>query len=327
MFINFMKIMIIAGSFVSFLGVASGKDKSKEKDSILIFTKPVGDFKVVADSLVRELERDNKVEIVNIDKDANLESFEKSVQASKPKVVVVMDNQAVNIAKEYHKKNPKAGFQTVAMMGLNLKTILKGESSICGISYEVPIYTMLTQFRFTKAEKKMGPVLTFYRASQFSDIIKDSQALLKQEGIDLVTVDVEKEASVADFLNGNGKQQVLSSKYSAVLVLLDSILLEPKLFQEFWLKTSAEAKIPFLVGTEKLVNPAFNFAMFGMSPNLSDLSSQAVQMIETIKSGDSCKSIGVEELIGVNRIWNEKKAKALDIKIDESVKGQTTLLN
>lgn len=298
--------------------------QSMAKDKILIFSKEQEDFNKLSEFLMKELGTGYDYAVVKIDKAATQESFEGSIKTADPKLIVLMDNQTVAMGKTYFEKNPKSKIKGVALMGLNYKKILKGNPNICGIAYEVSSFSLLTQFRNIRSDKKLKTVLTFYRSSQFSDSIQEAIDLAKMEKIDLVAIDVDKKEDVLTYLKSEGAKEINSGKYDAVYVLLDSVLLEKKAFLEFWLPTAKEAKIPFLIGTEKFVNPNFDFAVFGLSPNLKELASQSAQMIESLMGGDKCYKI--EDLVGVNGYWNLKKGDNLGISVDENAKSEVNLL-
>lgn len=291
------------------------------KDKILLFTKKGKDFEEITRFFIKsDLEAKYEMQEFQITNDTPYAEFAAKVKDNKPKLIILMDNKSVSLAKEFYEKD-KSDVQSIAIMGLNYKALLAKEKNICGIAYEVPSYTLVTQFKFAADGKKLVNVLTFYRGSVFSDFIKESKERLGLEKIKLEAVDVEKESGgdVEKYLNTKGKEMLLDDKkYDAVFVLLDSGLLTPSLFSNFWLKNSAESKIPFIIGAESLVSPKMNFATFGMGPNLQDLAGQTVQMAQAIlEDGQKCTKIKVEDLIGVNQFWNKKKAEDIGIKRNE----------
>ncbi len=288
------------------------------KDLIAIITKKGKDFEdltkqITTSDLIDKFEF-KEIQVTNA---TTYEEFQKAVKEANPKLMILMDNKSVSLAKEFYEKE-KSKIQSVAIMGLNYKTMLANEKNICGIAYEVPSYTLLTQFKFASEGKKLSNVLSFYRGSVFSEFIKESKERLALEKITLNAVDVEKEGAgdVAGFLSSKGMEMAKdANKYDAVYVILDSGLLTPELFGNFWLKSSQESKVPYLVGAESLTSPKMNFAVFGMGPNLQDLASQTVQMVQSIlEDGKKCEKIKVEDLIGVNQYWNKKKASSLELK-------------
>jgi hypothetical protein len=301
------------------------KDKAKGKSKVLILSQEQEDFTKLSEYLTNEIHEGFDTKSVILPKATKYKDFEKTVNENTPDVLVVMDNQGVTLAKEYYSKNPKKKFPSVALMGLNFKSVLKNDPHLCGIAYEVPVFSMLTQFRLAKGDRKLNKVLTFYRGSQFGDVIKEAQELVKMENIELVAVDVEtSKKPLLDYFKYDGRKLIESGQFDAVYVALDSVLLEKSIFLNFWLPAAKDTDVPFLIGADKFVNPSFDFAVFGMSPNLREMASQAAQMIESLASGDKCQRI--EDLIGVNKFINEKKSKTLGVEIDENSRSEIKFL-
>lgn len=297
------------------------------KDKILVTTKGKPDFKKLYENLSNELGEDYEMVEFEVDKDTDSDDFQSKVKDVKPKLIILMDNQSVKLAKDFY-KSTKSKVQSVAVMGLNYKELLKNEKNICGVAYEVPLYTSLTQFRFTQVGRKVKNVTIFYRGSLFGNMVKQGKERLKSEKINLNLIDVEKVAGddILGYLNSKGKAIIANQKKTdAVFIMLDSVLLKKVNFIKFWLPTARGTSVPFVSGVKNFVAPKLQFAVFGMSPNLADLASQTTQMVETILDDEeSCEDVGVEDLIGVNKFWNAKKAEKLGIKLNkkaaESVK-------
>lgn len=298
--------------------------KKSVKEKILIFTKEQFDFERLTTGLVKQLETEYAIQTIKINKSTNFEKFKTQIEQNNPNLMVLIDNQSVGLSQEYYKQNPKSKLPAVALMGLNYKKILQNDAHICGIAYEVSPFSLFTQFRALRADKKLKKVLTFYRSSQFTEAVQDAIRLAKLESIELVAKDVEQEKDLLEYLNSVGKKEINSGEYDAVYVILDSVLLRSNLFENFWVPVAKKSKIPFLVGTQKFVDPAFNFAAFGLSPNLQDLASQAAQMIESILAGDKCQRI--EDLVGVDKFLNETRMQELKIKMDENSIADSTVL-
>jgi len=312
-----IKILAILFSLLFFLPVLA-------KDKVLIVSKEHADFVKLATNLIGELGSNFELAVKQIDKSISYEEYESMIEKENPSLVVLIDNQSVSLAQEYFKKKPKSKILGVALMGLNFKKILKNDKHICGIAYEVSPFSLFTQFRSLRADKKLNRILTFYRDSQFAEAIQEAKHFAELEKMELVAIDVEKEKNVPEFLKNKGRKEIDSSLYDAVYVILDSVLLTPELFEQFWIPAAKDAKIPFLIGTEKFVDPNFNFATYGISPNLKDLASQAAQMIESLLSGEKCRKI--ENLVGVDKFLNDSKIGDLNIKLDENSKSDTTIL-
>lgn len=296
------------------------------KDTILIATKKGHDFQTLSTYLTEDLS--NKYIVKSLIVNKNYSTFKSSIETIKPKLLILMDNSAVSFAEKYYLET-NSKIQSVAVMGLNYKKVLARIKNICGVSYEVPPFTMLTQARYSISNKTLKNILVFYRGSLFADFVETARKRLLSENIELSAIDVEKSGDdPIEYLTTKGYLEFSNNeKYDAVLILLDSALLNKKTFQSFWQKGSIQSDLPFIVGTEKLVLPQMDLAVFGMSPNLQDLSDQTVQIVESIlEENSTCAEIGVEDLIGVNKIWNQKKANSKEFELNDNAKSDLKIL-
>lgn len=294
-----------------------------KSDSKILFIRHAGqNFLNLFQLMKKELKNSHKIEDYVISKDTSFESFRDKINIEKPQLLVLLDNQPTQFAINYNKTSPTLSgkINAVALMGLNLRFVLKDSLEIAGISFESPAYNLVTQFRFI-IEQPIRTVLVFYRASLFSEEIELTRKQLLAEGIKLEAINVEQNGlekeNIFYFLKTRLKSETgNASKYDMVWVMLDSGILNNALFQNVWLPAARESQLPFLTGIEDFVSNDMNFATFAVTPNIPDLANQAVQMIESILSGVVApKDIGVENLISVDKVLNIKKAQTLGIKL------------
>ncbi len=270
---------------------------------ILFLTKEGVDFEVVFETVEKQLK--DKFEVIPF-KTSKDEDFLEKVKSIDPKLMIIMDNDPINFAVKYNAENSKK-IQTLSLMGLNLKKLLKDNQSVCGVAYEVPFFTIATKFR-NLTKSTVNSALVFYRGSIFEDLIKETKTQLAVEKIKLEAIDVEKVAgttveSITEYLIAKGFDQ--AQKVDVVWLMLDSFLLKPEIIQKFWIPLANEKNKILLTGTRALVNPKLKLATFGLSPNLEDLSGQISQQAEVILGdGDTCKQVGVENLISVHQYGN-----------------------
>jgi hypothetical protein len=298
------------------------------QSTVLMVTKAGKDFESVSKGLRDEMPK-HKFEQLVVSASTTVADLTKAIRTHKPRMMFLLDNQSVELAKQHYSANPNDKTQSVALMALNLRKIVQGQPNICAVAYEVPIYTLVTQLRFAVQGRRINRVVTFYRGSQFQEMIDLESQRLKGEGIELVAVDVEKAAKgdLDGYLQSEGGKLLKDThRAETFLVLLDSVLLSKELFAKFWINQAAENRILFTAGFEGFVNPAMNFAVFGMSPNLQDLVSQSRQMAESVIEGQPCSKLGVEDLLGVNKFWNERKAKALRLTLNPQARGSLQVL-
>lgn len=292
---------------------------------ILFLRKAGKGFDDVFEVMKKDLEPKYNLSDFVVSRSTSYGEIKDKLMSSAPDLAVCMDNQAIGYAIKYNAEqtDAKKRIKGVAIMGLNLKSALKGNPDIAGIAFESPAYTLLVQFRFI-VKKPIKNVLVFYRKSLFQEAIDETTKQLLSEGIKLDPVNVEADGASKEafekFIGTNLKKFAgRADQYDVVWVLLDSGILNQKLFQEFWLPAARESRIPFVSGAEELVSPNVDFATFAVTPNFGDLANQAVQQIESILVDHVApKDLGVEELISVNKILNTNRAKALGLPLNEA---------
>jgi hypothetical protein len=289
----------------------------------ILFVRKGGDgFTEVYLEMKKELENHINTDFVITDK-TEYGEFVAKVKQVNPDLLILMDNLSVNFAIKYNAEdiaNPKPG---VALMALNLRQVLKGVSSIAGIVFETNPFSMLMEYRRI-ARKEVKNVLVFSRQSEFQSIVDVAREQLAQSSILLHVSEIAEQGKSRAELETEIKVQLKSflsvaQKYDAVWVMLDSKLLSPNVFLTGWLPAAQQSNVAFVTGIEDFVKPSLEFAVFAVTPNLPNLASQAVQIIDEILSGSRAPSeIGIEEIVAVNKIINIKRAKELGITLSES---------
>jgi len=293
--------------------------------NVLFLRKEGKGFDDVFSGMKKELQGKYTVTDFAVEKATSCLEIQEKFISGHPDLIVLMDNKPLDCALKYNlaQTSDSKRMRGVALMGLNLKAILKGNAFISGIAFESPAYTLLIQYRYV-VKKPLKHVLAFYRKSLFQETMAAATKQLLTEGVQLEAVNVEAEGvskdAVAHFVSENLKKYATQTdRYDVVWVLLDSGILTQSLFQEVWLPVARSSKIPFVTGAEELVMPELDFATFAVTPNFSDLANQAVQQVESILVDHvSPKDLGVEELISVNKILNLNRAHALELPLNES---------
>lgn len=312
--------MVILLASISWSAVAQA-----DKPKVMFVRKGTGAFDEVTASMRKELSGKYQLEDLVITRESEYEAVAGKITAAGPSLLVLMDNQALSFALRYNetRTDKKKKVRGVALMGLNLKSVLKGNPEIAGVAFESPAYTMVTQFRYL-IQKPIKNVLVFYRKSLFQDTIDQATRNLAAEGVTLQAVDVEQAGKETPAVTAFLEERVAAltkpgSPAEVVWVLLDSVLLGQKSFESVWLPVARGAKIPFITGTEELASRQMNFATFAITPNAQDLAHQAVQQVEAILSdGVAPGELGIEDVISVNKILNLHRARELGLKIRES---------
>lgn len=311
------------------LTVLSTQSQAAPKKKILFVRKGGASFEEVTKKMTADMKKYDVEDFIITDQ-TPASDFNDKVKSVNPNLMVLMDNRSVDYGIKYNAASPKK-IPGVGLMGLNLQVVLKDNPNLAGVAFESPAYTLVTQFKhFTEVPIKN--VLVFYRKSTFSEMVNQGRDQLKMENINLIAVDVEKNGKekekIAEFLKTEGAKILEDrSKYDAVWCLVDSVILTKDLMVGFWLPVMNANKVPLLTGVEPFVNPAMGFGVFAVTPNLADLAGQAGQIVERIlDSNEAPGSIGVEQLISVDKVVNTKKADELGYKIKPEVASDAKML-
>jgi hypothetical protein len=292
---------------------------------ILIIRGDKPQFTQFSKALVEEL-NDYTFEEFILKKDTDYQAFEDKVLTVKPKLFVLLDNQAVYWAQQYNNHETHKPIPGFATMALNLKEILKEDPFISGIAYEVPGYTVMTSLR-RLANEPIKNILTVYRASTFGEFIGDAKQQLKRENINLIAVDIDDISHSSKALIKK-LNKIISSRYKgkkidAFWLISDNKIISKETFKKVWLRKARTLDIPILCGIENFVAPKLNFCTFCAIPNTEGLVLQLADMIYSlIDGGYSPDEFGVDYLLSTTFKLNVMKAESLDFEYNpKSLKG------
>jgi hypothetical protein len=148
-----------------------------------------------------------------------------------------------------------------------------------GISYEVPLITVMTNLRqlSVKPIDSVGVV----RRAALSEFVRRQAELAMREKV--VVIDEE----VSDSPNGSEVKRALRrvrERADAIWILNDDRLLSPRLITDGWLPGLTERpRVPTIVGAASLVSPSGGFGTFAVLPDHTALGAQAASSIYDIR--------------------------------------------
>lgn len=307
-------------SLIFYFEPSSAKAATKPQRKILAVRKNGASFETVLKNLKTSLNN----YIINdyvIDQSTTYDAFSAKIKEENPELFILMDNKAVSFGIEWNSKEAKK-IKGVSLLGLNLTKLLTGNKYISGISFETPAFTIVNQLRFiSKNLPKKINMAVFYRASKFSEIINQAKEQLKLENTTIESFDVgDDPAQIKEVLTQKGNEIFKNKeKYNLVWVILDSEVMSPTLFREFWIPGARGAAMPFVTGVENLVSIDIDFATFAVMPSFTDLATQSAQQVRAIlEDGQAPDKIGVEQPVGVDKIINTKISERLGLELDSS---------
>ncbi|MGB7568631.1 MAG: hypothetical protein WBM07_12285 [Chitinivibrionales bacterium] len=249
--------------------------------------------------------------------------------------LILMDYKAINTAlalQQYDsafKAMPKFVFMT-----LLADLTARGLSNTAGITFEVPLYTLVTNFRII-SQKDFSRIGIFYRSS-FARSVEESKKLLEREQIRISAVCVDcdqgKKPSIENTLrimNDSLDKLVSDEKVEAFIIPADNIIVNSKSLAEFWNRKIKGKRIPVIATIDLLASEKFGTAVFAADPDLMQLGAQAANLIvEHFENNMPMEKIGFEPTISIKSTLNEHVAGEISWKLKNEKLGRiTTIIN
>lgn len=287
-----------------------------QAEKILVLRSSVEEFSQVLSGFKNELEEDYTIVDKTIDVDESYISIFRTINNEDPDLLVVIDEQAIDVALKYSKAHNEE-LPCVAL-GLNLKKVIGKYKNFCGISYEVPLFQMATNFRFA-SQDKVKKILVPFRMSQHLEMVWNAKKQLRKEGINLVGLNVEKDGKdkeeILNTLKEELQQKLKEEKFDAIWALSDSDLLNDESLKKIWLPASKKG-VPILGGIKKFANKDMDFCSFVSSPDHQQLGMQLSQLVTGIlEDGEKPQRLSVENVIAVQSVINLSKLDSIKKKV------------
>jgi hypothetical protein len=290
-------------------------------------------FLQVIDGMRSEFDANYKIDIVPMTKSTKVDDVAQICKKGDVRALILMDVDAISMVKELQARDnffvtiPKFVFMT-----LQVEATTEGLLNVAGIRYEVPTYTLVTNFRII-SQKDVSKVGIFYRQS-FSSSVEEAKRMLEKEKISVnaVCVDcenngkatVEKALSV---MEQSVNKMIKEQETEVFLVLADNLILNNTSLNDFWIGKVKRTRVPIIAPFELLANKKVGLAVFAADPDLSQLGAQgANQIYEYFENGSSLEAIGFEPTISIKSILNESVAKELGWKLKSEKLGRVNLI-
>ena len=221
-----------------------------------------------------ELANDFNLVAVNVEGPSALQSIAEGVRRHQPSGVVLMNNPTVLAYRDYQRSvanSPPAVIVMTSFLDGNPRNV----NHATGISYEVPLITVVTNLRRVIATpiERVGVVLR----SPLRGFVQRQADLASQEKIQVISEQVGMEPNPAELRRALRR---LKQRTNAIWVLNDDRLLSPRLIGEGWLPEVNERPFsPAIVGAASLVSPSQSFGTFAVLPDHTALGAQAASIL------------------------------------------------
>jgi hypothetical protein len=210
-------------------------------------------------------------------------TIRQGIERYKPAGLVLMNNPTVEGYRRLQAQSRELSFPPSVIV---MSSFLEGKPAhlraATGISYEVPLITVVTNLRKLIATPidRIGVV---HRAS-LAGFVRRQAALAHREQTAVVREEVSQAPNASEIKRALRR---LKQRCDAIWVLNDDRLLTPRLLADGWLHGLHEPPwVPTIVGAASLVSPDQSFGTFAVLPDHTALGAQAANLMLDIADND-----------------------------------------
>lgn len=246
------------------------------KETILVCMPETPQTLEVWSGLRDELARNYRLVALRVEDRAARAVIEEGIRRHRPASIVLMNNPTVAAYNEYQHHVKNTSFPPVVIV---MTSFLDADrlqvSGATGISYEVPLITVVTNLR-KLIDRPIDRIGVIHRP-ELGGFVDRQAALAAREQIGVVRELVGSSPNASELKRALRR---LKERAGAVWVLNDDHLLSPKLITEAWLPGLNERPwSPTIVGAASLVSPLQSFGTFAVLPDHAALGAQAASIV------------------------------------------------
>ncbi len=243
---------------------------------VLVFMPSTTQTHDVWTGLSDELKRDYELVAVRVESRDDVGVIAHALDRHSPRAIVLMNNPTVFAYAEYQRTHPGATFPPAIVA---MTSFLEGQTGslvqATGISYEVPLITVVTNLRKLIATPlaRVGvvhraPLAAFVRKQ--AELASHERIVVEQERVGLSPNASELKRAI----------RLVRQRADVLWVLNDDRLLTPSLIVDAWLPGVTERPwIPTIVGAAPLVSPRLSFGTFAVLPDHTALGAQIASVV------------------------------------------------
>jgi hypothetical protein len=243
---------------------------------VLVFLPSSVHTREVWQSLRDELQATVDVVTRSVSSESTSADLLREVRAVRPRCVVLIGNQAMNLYAQFQKEEPGPYPPAVVLMASFFEEQRARLTNSTGIAYEIPGITTFVQLRsfVYRPVQRVGVI----HRPLFAGYVRKQRGLAAVEKVELVSYEVSDEPGpyqirrALDYLTRR-------EKVDAIWVLNDNVLLKPELIANGWLRMLHQNPIPVVVGVSSLVDARLHFGSFAMLPDHAALGLQAANLV------------------------------------------------
>jgi len=246
------------------------------KQTILVCMPETPQTLEVWSGLRDELSKNYNLVALRVEDRASRNVIAEGIRRYRPASIVLMNNPTVAAYNDYQHNSKGATFPpAVIIMTSFLDAGRLQVSSATGISYEVPLITVVTNLR-KLIDRPIDRIGVIHRP-ELGGFVDRQAAIAAREQIGVVREVVGSSPNASELKRALRR---LKEQAGAVWVLNDDHLLSPKLITEAWLPGLNERPwSPTIVGAASLVSPLQSFGTFAVLPDHAALGAQAASLV------------------------------------------------
>jgi ABC-type uncharacterized transport system substrate-binding protein len=249
---------------------------SQGRERVVVFLPDTEQTREVWRSLSDELSRDFRLIAVETRSAADADVIAEGIARHAPAALVLMNNTTLAAYGDYQRARHGATFPpAVAVMSSFLEGQGRGIASLTGISYEVPLITVVTNLRklIVSPVERIGVL----HREALSDFVGRQAKLAAPEQISVVREQVTSAPNASEIKRA---LRQLKRQVDALWVLNDDRLLTEYLIRDGWVPGMNERPwVPVIVGAASLVSAEAAFGTFAVLPDHIALGLQAADLI------------------------------------------------
>lgn len=256
--------------------LASAGRANSAARTIVVFMPETPQTRDVWKGLTDELAAEYQLVAIRIEDASDKALISRAIQQYRPAALVLMNNPTVTAYRDYQRSTPGLSFPPAVVV---MTSFLEGQSSqlvsATGITYEVPLITVMTNLRrlITLRNERVGVIVR----QPLRTFVSTQIALANREKV-VVTQEVVGASPNASEIKRALRR--LKRDADVLWILNDDRLLTPKLISDGWLPGLDERPwIPTIVGAGSLVSPQRSFGTFAVLPDHVALGAQAATLL------------------------------------------------
>ncbi len=278
-----------AGSGYEELGTSTPEGAGKT--SILVAMPQTSQTKEVWTGLSDELGKQYRLVAVRAEGPSAVGAITEGIRRTQPAGIVLMNNPTVAAYRSFQGQSGLTAFPPAVIV---MTSFLDGHptqvASATGISYEIPLITVVTNLRRLIASpiERVGVLVR----APLRGFVKRQADLARREQISVIEQEVSANPNASEIKWALRK---LKSQIHALWILNDDHLLTPRLIAEGWLPGVNERPYcPSIVGAASLVSPSQSFGSFAVLPDHTALGVQAANIVFDIAENSWMVSVNAE---------------------------------